>query len=148
MHARLRRWCEDGTRLAINGLFLMVWGFAAWGKVRDGMPSWFTEKFGPTVLGAFPGVKAAFWGLTGAEILGAVLAMTAMVRLEFLRSSPAVWLEATIVWSLFVFLALGFGLWLTNDFNGGFQQFMYFCGTLVALQMVRRSNEQAGGRGA
>lgn len=137
MDERLRRWSENGVVLAINGLFLMVWGFAGVGKIRDGMPGWFAEKFGPTLLGTFPGVKAAFWGLAGAELLGAVLASVSLLRVEFLRAAPAVWLEVGVVWSLFLFLALGFGLWLTNDFNGGFQQFVYFCGTLVALLAVR-----------
>lgn len=146
MDERLRRWGECGTLLAINGLLLMVWGFAGVGKLRDGMPGWFVEKFGPTILGTFPGVKLAFWGLALAEMVAAGIALISGLRLEFLRPAPAVWLEAGVVWSLFVFLALGFGLWLTNDFNGGFQQFVYFCGTLVVLLTVRSLRRTPAGR--
>jgi hypothetical protein len=41
-----------------------------------------------------------------------------------------------LVWSLFVFIQLGFGQWLTSEFNGAFQLFVYFGVTLVALQLV------------
>jgi len=41
-----------------------------------------------------------------------------------------------LVWSLFVFVELGFGQWLTIEFNGAFQQFMYFSGTLLALEFA------------
>ena len=42
-----------GALLAVNLLFLMMWGFAAIGKVRQGMPSWFGSKFGETILARF-----------------------------------------------------------------------------------------------
>jgi hypothetical protein len=35
-----------------------------------------------------------------------------------------------------VFIQLGFGQWLTAEFNGTFQLFAYFGVTLVALQFV------------
>jgi uncharacterized protein GlcG (DUF336 family) len=41
-----------------------------------------------------------------------------------------------LVWSLFVFVQLGFGQWLTGEFNGTAQLFAYFGGTLVALHYV------------
>jgi hypothetical protein len=33
---------------------------------------------------------------------------------------------------------LGFGQWLTKEFNGAFQQFMYFGGTLMSLEFTLR----------
>jgi hypothetical protein len=42
-----------------------------------------------------------------------------------------------LVWSLFVFVMLGFGQWLTGDFNGAFQLFAYFGFTLLALHFVK-----------
>ena len=124
------------TLLAINLLFLMVWGFSAIDKVRTGMPAWFGEKFGPTILGKFPGVTASFWLLTAAELLAFGLAMVALFRLEFLeRRSPAI-LAATVVCSLFLFVQLGFGNWLISEFNATHQHFMYFSGTLIALGFV------------
>lgn len=128
--------------LAINLLFLSVWGFAAVGKVISGMPSWFPGKFGKTFLAAFPGLTATFWLLTVSELLALALAAGALARLEFLGRRPPCFLSWMLASSLFVFVQLGFGQWLTKDFNGAFQQFMYFCGALLALQVV--ANAPAG----
>ncbi len=136
---------RPATLLAINLLLLMIWGFAGISKVQEGMPSWFDGKFGKTFLGSFPGLTATFWILTISELAAFALAIVALVRIEFLRQRPPTFLAATAVWSLFVFLQLGFGQWLTNEFNGAFQQFMYFCGTLAALHVVQNSPKPAPG---
>ena len=133
-HTSARR----GALLAINLLFLMVWGFAAFSKVRQGLPAWFPTKFGPTLLGTFPGVTATFWLLAAAEVLAFALAAVALARTEFLERRPTVLLTWTVTASLFVFVMLGFGQWLTLEFNGAFQQFMYFGVTLVALNVANQ----------
>lgn len=133
------RWTRPAVLLAINLLFLMIWGFAGGSKLLDGQPAWFAEKFGPTVLGRLPGVTASFWLVAGSELLAMGLALIALLRREFLKEGPAPWLTAALLMSLVVFLQLGFGLWLTKDFNGGFQQFVYFGVTLLALQHVQPS---------
>lgn len=125
-----------GTLLAINLLYLMVWGFTGLGKIRSGMPSWFGDKFGATVLAKFPGLTASFWLLTAAEVLAFALALVALLRGEFLNRRFPACLTAMLVWSLFVFIQLGFGQWLTAEYNGTFQLFAYFGVTLVALQVV------------
>jgi hypothetical protein len=122
--------------LAINLLFLTVWGFAGGSKLIDGMPSWFGAKFGKTFLGTFPGVTTTFWLLAGSELLAFGLGVMALLAVDFAGRKSAKFLPAMLAWSLFVFVELGFGLWLTGDFAGGFQQFMYFSGTLVALQFA------------
>lgn len=131
-YAVLRR----GALLAINLLFLMVWGFTGLGKLVSGMPAWFPEKFGNTLLSTFPGLTAAFWLLAASELLAFGLAALSLILGEFLERRPARWLPAMLVWSLFVFVQLGFGQWLTAEFNGTFQLFLYFSGTLLALQFV------------
>lgn len=136
---------RPATLMAINLLLLMIWGFAGWSKVRDGMPTWFDDKFGKTFLATFPGLSATFWMLTVSEVVAFALALAALVRLEFLRQGTATLLSLTVVWSLFVFLQLGFGQWLTGEFSGAFQQFMYFCGTLVALQWVQGATKPTQG---
>jgi hypothetical protein len=128
---------RPGALLAINLLFLMVWGFASIDKLANGEPPWFEGKFGGTFLATFPGLAATFWLLTISEALAFVLAVGGLAGLEFLERRPAKFLPVALVWSLFVFLQLGFGLWLTADFAGAFQQFMYFAGTLVALHFVQ-----------
>lgn len=136
---------RSGALLAINFLMLMVWGFTGLGKLRDGMPSWFDGKFGKTILATFPGLTASFWLLALAETLAFVLALMALVRGEFLGRRPPTWLAVMLMWSLFVFVQLGFGQWLTGEFNGTAQLFAYFGGTLVALHYVTGQGIKAGG---
>ncbi len=133
-------WSRLPVLLAINLLFLMVWGFAGFGKFEDGYPGWFEEVFGKTVLGRFPGTRAAYWGIAVLEVLGAMLALGALVRLEFLGRRSPDWLLATGVLSLFVFIVLGFGEWLTKDFAGAFQLFLYFAASLLAVREVREGS--------
>jgi hypothetical protein len=136
MNSLLSALARPGALLAINLLFIVIWGFAALSKVSGGMPKWFGDKFGKTFLAIFPGLTVTFWLLTAAEVLALCLGLVALLRTEFLGRRPPVWLVATLVWSMFVFLQLGFGQWLTSEFNGAFQQFVYFGVTLVALQVV------------
>ena len=125
-----------GALLAINLLFLMVWGFTGIGKLLDGVPPWFGDKFGQTILARLPGLTASFWLLAAAELFAFALAAVALLRGEFLGRRPQTWLILMLVWSLFVFIQLGFGQWLTAEYNGAFQLFAYFGVTLVALQFV------------
>ena len=136
MNATSSRYFRATTLLAVNLLYLMVWGFAGISKMVDGMPSWFGDKFGPTVLGKFLGLSVTFWLLTCSELFAFALAAAALLRFEFLRRRSPPLLSSALVWSLFVFLQLGFGQWLTGEFNGAFQQFVYGSGTLVALLVV------------
>ena len=139
MNSHLPRVVRASALLAINLLYLSVWGFAAIGKLVDGIPPWFDGKFGRTFLASFPGLTATFWLLAASEVLALTLAVLALVRAEFLERKSPKCLPAKLAWSLFVFVQLGFGQWLTKEFNGAFQQFMYFSGTLLALQFVMRS---------
>jgi hypothetical protein len=136
MNSHLPRIVRAGALLAINLSFLSVWGFAASGKLIEGMPSWFQGKFGKTFLASFPGLTVTFWLLTASELLALALAVAALLRVEFLERKPLRCLPLMLVWSLFVFLQLAFGQWLTKEFNGAFQQFMYFSGTLLGLEFV------------
>ena len=145
MTPMMSSFCRIGTLLAINLLFLMVWGFTGIGKLMSGVPSWFGEKFGATILARFPGLTASFWLLTAAELLAFVLAMVALLRGEFLGRCAPVWLTTMLVWSLFAFVQLGFGQWLTADYNATFQLFTYFGVTLIALQFVAPSAARTAG---
>jgi len=126
-----------GALLAVNMLFLLMWGFAAIGKVRGGMPSWFNSKFGETILARFPGLPLSFWLLTGAELVALLLGAIALVRFEFLGRCRPTFLTAMLGWSLLVFVGLAFGQWLSADSNGASQIFIYFGITLFALHYVK-----------
>lgn len=130
--------------LAINLLFLMVWGFAGLDKLLHGPPSWFQTKFGPTFLGKFPGVTVSFWLLAAAELAAFGLALVALFRGEFRPGKAPAVLGWAVAASLFVFVQLGFGLWLTNDFQGGAQMFNYFAGTVICLYFVLSGERQGG----
>ena len=136
MNKAINSFHRSGALLAINLLFLMVWGFTGIGKLLAGMPPWFPDKFGQTILAHFPGLSASFWLLAAAEVLAFGLAAAALLRGEFLGRRPLACLTTMLVWSLFVFIQLGFGQWLTAEYNGTFQLFTYFGITLVALQFV------------
>jgi len=125
-----------GAYLAINLLFLMVWGFAAGEKFVNGPPAWFHGKFGPTFLAKLPGLTATFWLLAVSELLAFALAALALGRAEFLERRAPVVLGWMLAGSLFVFVELGFGQWLTGDYAAGAQLFTYFAGTLVAVHFV------------
>jgi len=127
---------RSGALLAVNLLFLMVWGFTGLGKLIAGVPPWFGDKFGATFMAKFPGLAAAFWILALAEVMAFALAAAALVTGEFLGRKPPRYLRLMLVWSLFVFVMLGFGQWLTSEFNATAQLFAYFAGTLVALIYV------------
>jgi hypothetical protein len=125
-----------GALLAINLLFLMIWGFTGIGKLFSGIPSYFPEKFGPTFLAQFPGLTATFWILALSEVLAFSLAALSLISGEFLARRAPRLLQWMLVWSLFIFIQLGFGQWLTADFISAAQIFTYFAGTLVALHYV------------
>jgi hypothetical protein len=145
MNSVLSSLVRPGALLAINFLMLMVWGFTGLGKLRNGMPSWFDGKFGKTFLATFPGLTASFWLLALAETLAFALALVALARGEFLGRRPPTWLSVMLMWSLFVFVQLGFGQWLTGEFNGTAQLFAYFGATLVALHYVTGPGNKTGG---
>lgn len=127
-----------GALLAINLLFLVVWGVTGLGKlIGGGPPAWMAEKFGGTLLVTFPGLAATWWLLVLSEVAAFGLALAALARGEFLARRAPRWLAGMLVWSLFVFVQLGLGQWLTAEFTGAHQLFMYFCGTLVALLWVQ-----------
>ena len=132
---------RSGPLLAINLMFLIIWGFAGIGKIMSGMPAYFPDKFGPTFMAKFPGLAATFWMLAIAEVIGFALALVALARLEFMKEP--LWLARMLTWSLFVFLMLAFGQWLTNEFTGTFQQFCYFSGTLLALFITKSTSTTA-----
>jgi hypothetical protein len=137
MKVMLVSFSRMGALFAVNLLFLMIWGFAAVGKVRNGMPSWFSSKFGETILARFPGLTLSFWLLTGAELLALLLGAIALLRGEFIGRCRPTWLSAMLTWSLFVFVGLAFGQWLISDFNGASQLFIYFGITLFTLHYVK-----------
>ena len=140
MDARTPHWTRPAALLAINLLFLMVWGFTGIGKLVSGYPTWFEEVFGKTPLAAVPGLRASFYLLALVEVSAFLLALGALARLEFLGRKPLLLLPAMLVLGLFIFIMLGLGKWLTQEYTGTFQLFTYFCGNLLALFYLERGS--------
>lgn len=130
-------WIRPAALLAILLLFLSTWGLAGPGKLTSAPPAWFADKFGPTFLGTFPGITASYYSIALGETLAALLALVALVRLEFLPGRPTVVTQWMLVLSLFIFAQLGFGQRLVQEFNSAASLFFYFGATLLALVYVR-----------
>ncbi len=127
-----------GTLLAVNLLFLSTWALAGPTKFGSGgVPQWFVDSFGKSVLGAFPGMAVAYYSIAMLETLAAATALVALVKGEFLREARLVWLEGTLVLSLLIFVQLGFGQRLIGDFDKAAMLCHYFAGTAVCLLLVR-----------
>jgi hypothetical protein len=125
-----------GSLLAILLLFLTIWGWTGIGKLVSGYPEWFPGKFGATFFAKFPGLHATFWILTVSELAAFALAAASLLTGEFLPGRQPRFLALMLTWSLFVFVQLSVGQWLTSDYNATPQLFAYFAGTLLALMHV------------
>ena len=118
-----------GALLAINRLFLATWALAGPAKFSShGVPQWFVDSFGKSFLATFPGTAVAYYSMAIMETLAAA----ALVKGEFLRAARPVWLEATLVPSLLIFVQR-----LIGDFDKAAMLFHYFTGTAVCLLLVR-----------
>ena len=127
-----------GTRLAITLLMLATWCLAGPPKfVGGGVPAWFVDSFGKSMLGTFPGMTVSYYSIAVLETLAGLGALVALLRGEVFRQQRAAWLEGTLVLSLLVFAQLGFGQRLVGDFDKAAMLFNYFTGTAVCLVLLR-----------
>jgi hypothetical protein len=131
-------WVRSAALLSIILLFLSTWGLAGPGKLTGGLPPWFADKFGSTFLATFPGLTVSFYSVVLGEVLAALLALVALVRLEFLPGRSTAFTQYTLVASLFLFAQLGFGQRLVQENSGAASLFFYFGATLLALIFVRQ----------
>lgn len=119
-------------------LLAMLWGFSGVAKLRaGGVPGWFSEQFGATILAKVPGLTISFYSIAIFETLAALIAALSLLRAEFLRSGRPVMLYVALLTSLALFVQLSVGKQLLSDFAGIHDLFMYFAGTLVMLLAVR-----------
>lgn len=132
------RLVRTGVYVLVPALLALLWGFSGAAKLlAGGVPAWFTEQFGATILAKVPGLTISFFSLAILETLAAVIALGSLLRGEFLRSGRPVVLYAALLASLVLFVQLSVGKQLLSDFAGIHDLFMYFAGTLVMLLAVR-----------
>ena len=112
--------------------YLSVWIPAVtskFGALTTGAPSWFVSQFEKTILNLFPGSLALFFFVILFLEIAAVIgfAVGAFRRGFF---------EKSMLLSQLIFVILGFGLRITQDFHGAFECFVYFGITiLIYFQM-------------
>jgi hypothetical protein len=136
---KLNHWIRPAALLSILLLFATTWGLAGPGKLASGMPSWFGETFGKTFLATFPGLTLSYYSLAVGETVAFLLALAALVRLEFLPRRSTLVTQVMLVASLLIFVQLGFGQRLVREFDSAANLFFYFGFTLLALSYVRRN---------
>lgn len=131
-----------GVAMLSMALLLMItWGFGGIAKLfSGGVPEWFSRPFESTFLVKFPGMTASFYSIAVLEALAAGLAFASAVTGEFVRGFRCVYLSASLLLSLGIFVQLSFGKQLIGDFAGAHDLYMYFSGTLLMLLGVRWMN--------
>ena len=119
-------------------LLAMLWGFPGVGKLLGGgVPSWFADQFGKTLLAKAPGLTLSYYSIALLESLAALLALGSLLRGEFLRAPPPALLYLALVTSLLLFVQLSLGKQLLSDYDAVHDLYMYFVGTVVLLLAVR-----------
>jgi len=130
-----------GIYLPIQLCYLMVFGLASLDKFLNfsGNVSYFTKLFSKTFLVKLPGGMAPHVaGIGIAEGLIAVLMAIAILKREFLPSCKMPLLTRFgLLASSFMFVALGFGLRLAQDYGNAANLFFYFALTqLLYISLV------------
>lgn len=116
----------------------VLWGFSGFTKLAaGGVPSWFAEQFGGTILAKLPGLTLSFYSIAILESVACLLALGSLFRGEFIRTGPPTVLYAALLLSLLLFVQLSVGKNLLGDFAGIHDLFVYFAGTAVLLHIVR-----------
>jgi hypothetical protein len=106
-------------------------------------PEWFLKQFGGTLLDVFPGsITLNYYLIATFEMFVTLGFLGSLIRREFLPGRAKPWLITSLFVAQFVFVALGFGLRLTQDFHGAFELFVYFGATLLIFLHVERVNEK------
>lgn len=106
-------------------------------KIQSGAPEWFLKQFNGTFIEKLPGgAKAGFWMITFLETSVAILLCLALLNREWHLGEPMVWLPIAISLSAFTFAVLGFGLRISNDFQGASNLFSYFGVSLIVLLIL------------
>lgn len=132
------------TLLAITLLILSTFGLAAIAKWQPmGIPDNFIDQFGSTWLASLPGgLILPYFTIAITETLAALLVIVSLAKREFLSEKQPVFLIASLILSLFIFVILGYGLRLTGQFGGTANTFFYFGATLLCLMYATRQNPE------
>lgn len=131
---------SDWKFLAVQLLFLTTFGLAALAKFQNPlMPDGFVEQFRHTWLVNLPGgLFTPYYLLALGESLIFIVFLISLIRFEFVSGRKKLFLKYGLLFSLFIFVVLAYGLRLTSQFQGTANAFFYFGSTLLALWIVEK----------
>jgi hypothetical protein len=129
------------TVVAIDAVYLITFGLAAWLKWSAGVPDWFASQFAGTWLAYLPdGISTSYYAIAVLETTAALGFIVSIGCGEILRRERPVF-TAAVVWSQFVFALLVYGSCLSHKYDVAFTDFGYFFATFVVLVWTRRAAE-------
>ncbi|NBX79451.1 MAG: hypothetical protein EBQ94_03575 [Flavobacteriales bacterium] len=122
-------------RILILLLYISLAGIAGIHKVLgDFPPVWFFEKFKSSFLNWVPGgIWFSFVLIVVLEIAIAVLFSIALIKGEFKAQAKQTFSYLGFITSLTLFVILFFGSFLVQDYDNGFNDFVYFGVTVFLM---------------
>lgn len=137
MEQAVNRLTPIALRLSITLLLGVTWIIPAYNKISGGgVPPWFGERFGGTILAQFPGLAASYWSIVVLEAIAALLVVASLATGEFLGKKGAPLLKAAALLSILLFIQLGFGQRLSGDNDGAASLFVYTVGGFVLVFLL------------
>jgi hypothetical protein len=134
----------DLKYVAIQALYLMTFGLASLSKWKpDGVPEGFRKQFAETWLASLPGGLATpFYTLALAETVAFVLFILSVFKMEWVKTSDKMYMRWGLILSMMIFVGIGYGLRLTEEFGATANLFFYFGVTLFALILAEREKQR------
>jgi hypothetical protein len=130
-------------RILILLLYISLAGIAGVHKIfGDFPPTWFYEKFKDTFLNWIPGgLWFCFTVIVLLELAIAVLFSMALIKGEFKRKGESTFSNYGFFASLGLFVILFFGSFLVQDYDNGFNDFVYFGLTVFLMKYFQNPEE-------
>jgi hypothetical protein len=130
-------------RILILLLYISLAGIAGIHKLLgDFPPAWFYGKFKETFLNALPsGIWLSFVLIVVLEISIAVLFSIALIKGEFKSQAKQTFSYFGFIALLVLFVILFFGSFLVQDYDNGFNDFVYFGVTVFLMKYYLIENK-------
>jgi len=124
------------ARIFILLLYISLAGIAGIHKlIGDFPPTWFYGKFKETFLNAIPGgIWLSFVLIVVLELAIALLFIIAFIKGEFKSQAKQTFSHFGFLASLALFVVLFFGSFLVQDYDNGFNDFVYFGVTVFLMK--------------
>ena len=130
-------------RILILVLYISLAGIAGIHKLLgDFPPAWFYGKFKETFLNALPsGIWLSFVLIVVLEIAIAVLFSIALIKGEFKSQAKQTFSYFGFIALLVLFVILFFGSFVVQDYDNGFNDFVYFGVTVFLMKYYLIENK-------